>query len=199
MPTIKNMAYKYKYAFDSFDDAMSEISIRMIRVIDRGVSEPKKDISAWYSFLCKKNASYMAWERCRKNTVDVMDVEDDSGYYVDPTDSIAITDALSRMRKGSSDAFIKVHILGMSAEEAGVDKDFLSRAKKQFISAWDGVTHTDSPNRSDKCIYKFKHKSGESFSGTRVDFCNYSGVTKNGVHKIVSGIQKTHKGWSVEE
>lgn len=197
-PTIKKMAVKYRWAFDSMDDAISEITLKMIRVIDRGISQPRENYLSWFAFLCKKEAHNLVFSR-KKIDEPIGDMPDEAVPSGDITDSIAVNQALKLMRPKSADALVKFHVEGMSADEVGVNKAFLHDARDQFRRALNGEKANIGPNRMDKTKYSFLHESGASFTGTRVDFCAAYGIAKTGAHKLVAGVQATHKGWRMNK
>lgn len=47
----------------------------------------------------------------------------------------------------------------------------------------------------DYSIYTFKNRNGDSFTGNRLDFCKYSGISSAGVGQLVRHEKKTRNGW----
>lgn len=61
-------------------------------------------------------------------------------------------------------------------------------------------THFLHPPYQDKNIYTFYHKSGEVFTGTRIELCRKYGLNPNQIKNLfATKPSKTNKGWSLTQ
>jgi len=63
----------------------------------------------------------------------------------------------------------------------------------EFCAAMSGA---NNPNY-DHTIYNFRHNDGATFTGTRHDFWVKYDLHAGNLSKIIRGVYKTHKGWSL--
>lgn len=54
-------------------------------------------------------------------------------------------------------------------------------------------------NTSDKRVFNFYKEGEANFIGTRADFCLSKGVNSNSISRLISGANKTMKGWRCSE
>lgn len=192
MPSIVKHASRVSGPGVSFDDVKHEMIVRMIRRIDGCGMDSIEGREGWFAWNAKFDAIKSLGD-CRAGYGDA--VIPDRPVDTDPVSYVAI----QQLRAVCDTTILEAVLLeGMTHEEAGTDKHSFGSAVRRAREYLEGGKKPDAPNRSDGARYRFVHKDGRSFFGTRVEFCAHSGVTVNGCHKIVSGLQKTHKGWSIE-
>lgn len=52
-------------------------------------------------------------------------------------------------------------------------------------------------HNTDYLIYLIHDDTAEEFKGTKTDFINKTGFSKNKIHRLESGVRQSYKGWRV--
>ena len=104
---------------------------------------------------------------------------------------------MSISQKGKSKPTVKESTRLIHSRNAKQRFENVDYRNKIISNLRPGKSGLESPN-TDLTKYKFKHKSGEVFSGTRFEFYkNRCEILPLGVHRLVHKTSKSYKGWKV--
>ena len=137
----------------------------------------------------------------------LLDVADDV-FEFDPITKQRLIDSIRGFGPGEFKMLALVNAYGHTIADAarmiGINEstsyDVYKRAVDKLFRVCNGEVLPEYKRidpKADVKVYRFEHKDGTEWSGSRDEFLAEFGGVKSGISQLVTGKLKTYKGWQI--